>query len=173
LAVGLGYFGVLEGGLKYGGYVEKGFLGAGAEADAPVQYLARRGGIAQFVWFCNDVDNNVHVWAYNGSYERISAKKYLGGKAPRKFGDYFRRMYPSVEIPDKKAEIRERYRRDLAEGRVASPTPRTLSTTGPFSCAAPNRLRSAPVQRPSKNRGRGSTPQLGSERSFLGRLPRR
>jgi hypothetical protein len=110
LAVGLAYFGVLEGGFRYGGRVGTGFLVAGAEAKAPVEYLAQRGGVAQFIWFCTDVDNNVHVWANDGGYERIPARKYLAGKAPRKFGDYFRRMYPNVEIPDKKAEIRAKYR---------------------------------------------------------------
>jgi hypothetical protein len=109
LAVGLCYFGVLEEGFKFGEWVGTGFLAAGAEADAPLRYLAERRDTAQFVWFCRDVDNNVHLWAYDGRYERIPARKYLSGKAPGKFGDYFRRMYPDVEIPDKQALVRETY----------------------------------------------------------------
>jgi hypothetical protein len=42
--------------------------------------------------------------------ERIPARKYLSGKAPEKFGDYFRRMYPDVEIPARQALVQETYR---------------------------------------------------------------
>jgi hypothetical protein len=103
LAVRLSHFGVLPGGFKYGGLVGTGFLGPGGEAVAPVQFLVERKGKSEFVWFCTDVDNNVHLWAYDGRYECISARKYLSGKAPKKPSDYFRRMYPDVEIPEKDA----------------------------------------------------------------------
>jgi hypothetical protein len=102
LAIGIGYMGVHkddEREYKYGGFVGNGFLQAGGEHAIAIGQVTKAKGEAQFVWFCNDVHNTVHVWAYDGRYQRIAAKDYLSGNAPRKFGDYFALMYPGVAIP--------------------------------------------------------------------------
>jgi hypothetical protein len=48
---------------------------------------------AEVVWFCRDLDGNVHLWAYDGCSEQIAAKDYRRGKIPRKFPDSFHRMH--------------------------------------------------------------------------------
>lgn len=89
---------------RFFGYVAEGFLHPGREATVPIGFVADADTTGLVAWFCRDVQNNVHLRGYDGSYRVIPAKDYLERKGPNNIADYFSLVYPDVPVPKRNAE---------------------------------------------------------------------
>lgn len=104
LAIQLAYIGVDDDGkgpARYFGLVGNGFQQPGSEETVMVGRVPSRSGEAHLVWICRDVENNMHVRGYDGSYRRISAKDYLDREHPSNLTDYFALVYPDIPMPQR------------------------------------------------------------------------
>ncbi len=99
LAVGLLYLGVI-GGKRFLGYVENGFLEAGAEKTEVLSYLTPTpDGEPDFIWVCRDVDENLHVRSNDGRYLREDRRHVLDETTDTRLSRMFERMFPNVDVP--------------------------------------------------------------------------
>jgi len=93
LAVQLGFWGVIDG-REVGAIVGRGLLFAGEEATVPLRFRIEEKGDVPLTWAARDVDNNLHVWSYDGRYRRIPRDAVLRRSVSVNSQDLFREMYP-------------------------------------------------------------------------------
>jgi hypothetical protein len=62
--------------------------------------MPAREGRAHFAWLCRDVQNNLHVYGYDGGYRRIPAKEYLSAES-LKLDASFAMLYPDIPMPSR------------------------------------------------------------------------
>jgi hypothetical protein len=93
-AVGTAYFGV-DAGRKFGGFIARTTLLAGERSKVVFPAVYIEGQSVEFVLWCRDLRDSIHVWSHHGGYARLTPKpEHWPGDR-----ELFHRFY-STEIPE-------------------------------------------------------------------------